>query len=481
MQFTPRTPGYPRLGSVQSDVDESYSTPNSDDLRVSSGEILVEDLRSGRQTPFMMDEPDMEDGDLLWSDNHEHDSEPLLGASFRIADTLSRPRLVCGFLLFVVLGMAPQFLQNAIFSETPMFMQMLPEGRAITANLLTAFFLANIITLAYLIIDSIWPLRDDIVLPTVLTIGVVNTILLSFFWDTSTEFISSTETSWPLLICAFIAGGVGNTSTLVLFNFASLYMPVFSTAVSVGYALSGFGASIIVWAQNPSSSNFPPDVFFLVATFVVVFCLLLYALLHIHPLGTQIESPDKELIEMARHQAPQTTSFLPLWDGELVRSVAPLLANLIYGAILTFSVPAMLPFMIPDGHESWLGYLNSIYLIFPSIGILVASLTYWKWPYGAIVPWLVSLLETLLAGYMFLAVMDATHEVFPSTPWIHGILLGIFVLCSGYRSTFVFMRIRDVHPGDSGVQVGKWAACATQFGALLGIGLSDLMIGLQLF
>jgi hypothetical protein len=42
-----------------------------------------------------------------------------------------------------------------------MFMQLLPEGRAITANLLTAFFLANIVTLSYLIVDSIWPLRYD--------------------------------------------------------------------------------------------------------------------------------------------------------------------------------------------------------------------------------------------------------------------------------------------------------------------------------
>jgi hypothetical protein len=37
MQFTPRTPGYSRVDSVQSDVEASYSTPNSDDLLVSSG------------------------------------------------------------------------------------------------------------------------------------------------------------------------------------------------------------------------------------------------------------------------------------------------------------------------------------------------------------------------------------------------------------------------------------------------------------
>jgi hypothetical protein len=66
---------------------------------------------------MMMDEPDLDEEDLLWDNNHDHDSEPLLGASFRMVDTLSRPRLVCGFMLFLLLGMAPQFLQNAIFSE----------------------------------------------------------------------------------------------------------------------------------------------------------------------------------------------------------------------------------------------------------------------------------------------------------------------------------------------------------------------------
>lgn len=56
---------------------------------------------------------------------------------------------------FVLLGVAPQFLQNMLFSEAPLMASILPEGIAIQAHIVAGFMIANVISLLYLVLQLV--------------------------------------------------------------------------------------------------------------------------------------------------------------------------------------------------------------------------------------------------------------------------------------------------------------------------------------
>lgn len=122
------------------------------------------------------------------------------------------------YLAFVLLGIAPQLIQNMIFSEAPLLAAEMPEGRAMQAHIIAAFMVANAITLLYLLLqfffrisyvfrpsllsssrrDSLLPVhltlgsfhacivlknRDLVALVVILAAGVFDSILLACFWD----------------------------------------------------------------------------------------------------------------------------------------------------------------------------------------------------------------------------------------------------------------------------------------------------------
>lgn len=70
----------------------------------------------------------------------------------------SRLLVAYGYFLFICLGIAPQLLQNAMFSQTPIFIRELSEHKAITTHIVAAFMLANTFAVLYLIINALKPI-----------------------------------------------------------------------------------------------------------------------------------------------------------------------------------------------------------------------------------------------------------------------------------------------------------------------------------
>jgi hypothetical protein len=60
---------------------------------------------------------------------------------------------VGAYAAFVLLGVAPQLVQNMIFSEAPLMASYLPEGKALQAHIIAAFMVANAITFLYLLLQ----------------------------------------------------------------------------------------------------------------------------------------------------------------------------------------------------------------------------------------------------------------------------------------------------------------------------------------
>jgi len=82
----------------------------------------------------------------------EEIQSPLIDApQFNEQPKISRGSLAIAYILFLILGSAPQLTQNALFSETAYLRDRTPEEREITAYIVTVFVLANIFCLFYVL------------------------------------------------------------------------------------------------------------------------------------------------------------------------------------------------------------------------------------------------------------------------------------------------------------------------------------------
>lgn len=60
---------------------------------------------------------------------------------------------VLSYAAFIMLGIAPQLLQNMIYAEAPLFALYAPEKKAIQAHIIASFMVANLVTLCYLVLQ----------------------------------------------------------------------------------------------------------------------------------------------------------------------------------------------------------------------------------------------------------------------------------------------------------------------------------------
>jgi len=149
-------------------------------------------------------------------DDEQGEDEPLMSQLPGIENAYtSRWHIVVGYLVFLCIGMAPQLAQNALFSETALFRERTPEKNEISAYIVTAFMLANVVIVIYLIIqyfNSVKYLffgqkpqkrlffnsqRDSFFIYVIMIGGIIDSILVIFFWN-QTVRISSVETRWTI-------------------------------------------------------------------------------------------------------------------------------------------------------------------------------------------------------------------------------------------------------------------------------------------
>ena len=113
-----------------------------------------------------------------------------------------------------MLGIAPQLVQNMLFSEAPLLATYLPEQKALQAHIIAAFMVANVITLLYLLLQTFRPipydtetlhsrnvhftclttiltlldaLRDLWMLLVVLAFGILASVILCVWWDVTIQ------------------------------------------------------------------------------------------------------------------------------------------------------------------------------------------------------------------------------------------------------------------------------------------------------
>eukprot|EP01052_Picozoa_sp_SAG31_P030677 SAG31_NODE_3167_length_4584_cov_7.199110_4_plen_312_part_00 len=178
---------------------------------------------------------------------------------------------------FLVLGMSGWWTANAILAQIPTFVVDTPEQDEI-ANQLNFFLqLGNIFPFAYTALmkgstQQRWLVVN--ILGCQLT-AVVVAMVLAVSWRNTTHIYFG-ERSVPLLLCTFVAGGVGCMSNVTYWCLAVRYEGTHATkATSIGMTLGGLLSSLLAVAQNAGRNpRFSTESFLVLVATGQVVCLL---------------------------------------------------------------------------------------------------------------------------------------------------------------------------------------------------------------
>ncbi|PRP80268.1 hypothetical protein PROFUN_12735 [Planoprotostelium fungivorum] len=392
-------------------------------------------------------------------------------------EPLTWQSLILGYLCFVMLGIAPQLIQNALFSETAVLKSIVPEEKEISAYIVTAFMVANIFCLIYLCIQRYRPITDTFFVYIIMLGNLALCPIIIFLWKKTFFLERWGNVSWILILCSFLAGSFGNTATLVFFAFSSYYHSIFTTALSVGFGVGGAITTIMALVQDPLVKRFPVEVFFLsLGCLLLVTLFTLIIVLHTS-WGRSLKRPTYDITDTGRGSTassysdymsvnPPSEEVKPV--SHLRASLSPLF-NMFWLSMITFFVPAVIPFLSDEPRNMM--YMNAIFLVAPPVGAMVTG---WLKVYH--LTWS-SVIVSILLCVIIIPVIKTT-QTFSVEFWIVCILLVCFSLVSGYGSTMVYLRIQRDWDREPRVmeKVSRWAGFANQIGATIGIVINDIII-----
>ncbi|KAA0188488.1 hypothetical protein HAZT_HAZT006407 [Hyalella azteca] len=157
--------------------------------------------------------------------------------------------------LAILFGVGAWVSVNGIWVELPLMVDSLPEGWALPSYLSVIIQIANIGPISYSVLQLLRPVkRLSAFVYFLLTIGCIASLLLFFFWDTTT-YINGEEHSTALFILIFFLATVDCTSSVLylpyMASWKSLYLPYYS----VGEGLSGFLPAVVALSQGVGSSD----------------------------------------------------------------------------------------------------------------------------------------------------------------------------------------------------------------------------------
>ena len=168
--------------------------------------------------------------------------------------------------LFLYIGAPAWALVNGTWSSLAMLATYLPEGYSISAYLLCALTLGNMLPF-YLGTKTYMYSRHDIakLMTIIQLIGLLSGISLALFWDTTFE-IFGTQYSLVLYFLFFCIGACSASTSLTHYTYVSSFPPLSTTYLSTGMGAGSMFAGVLALIQN----NLLPTKFWLSLNFTIV-------------------------------------------------------------------------------------------------------------------------------------------------------------------------------------------------------------------
>lgn len=198
--------------------------------------------------------------------------------------------------LAVLFGVGSWIGINGMFVQLPLLVKSAPEAWSLPSYMSVAVQVANLGPITYALHRKFLPtkLNDNYWIFTMLLLGTVSPLLMSFFYD-HVSFINNKPHSVVFLSLVFLTSIVGCTSSVLFFPFMRHFKEIYLISYLIGEGLSGFLPSILALAQgiggnpecvmnglnknNPKFSDprFSTQIFFIVLSLIsfISFCSFL--------------------------------------------------------------------------------------------------------------------------------------------------------------------------------------------------------------
>lgn len=206
---------------------------------------------------------------------------------------------------------------NGMWVELPLIVPDIPEGWYLPSYLIILIQIANVGPLFITLMHRFRPgkLDERPVIYCIVALGVVASLLMSFFWS-HTVTVGGSSRSVPLLLLTFLLSIVDCTSSVTFLPFMMRLRPQYLTTYFAGEGLSGLVPALValiqgvgvVHCQNGTSAGavnatdanatvvddgllqavyqparFSAQVFFVFLSVMMVVCLAAFVLLNYHP------------------------------------------------------------------------------------------------------------------------------------------------------------------------------------------------------
>ncbi|KAK9960449.1 hypothetical protein ABG768_008304 [Culter alburnus] len=241
---------------------------------------------------------------------------------------------------------------NGMWVELPLIVNDIPEGWYLPSYLTIIIQMANIGPLFITLMHRFRPgvLDERPVIYTIVTVGVVATLLLAFLWNLRVTFADG-EHSAALLSLSFLLSVVDCTSSVTFLPFMMRLQPQYLTTYFIGEGLSGLVPALValiqgvgvVHCKNASANanvsmgnlsfngeleahyqpaNFSAQGFFLFLSVMMMVCLGAFLLLNFHPAvarehkskGYIDDSKRVEKIDISQSPNSETPEQRPMLD-----------------------------------------------------------------------------------------------------------------------------------------------------------------------
>ncbi|XP_018542895.1 solute carrier family 52, riboflavin transporter, member 3-A [Lates calcarifer] len=153
--------------------------------------------------------------------------------------------LACAF------GLGSWVAVNGLWVELPLIVNTLPEGWELPSYLTVIIQLANLGPLLVTLMHKLCPgrLKEQVVIYSILSIGILSCILLAFFWD-RTMIVAGALHSTAFFIITFFLSLVDCTSSVTFLPFMMQLPAKYITTYYIGEGLSGFIPGVAALAQG---------------------------------------------------------------------------------------------------------------------------------------------------------------------------------------------------------------------------------------
>lgn len=308
-------------------------------------------------------------------------------------------------------------INTGIYSEIPILGTTLPEGYAIAVDMNLSLQLANIVPFLYFVLmvfrraynfirqkkklensqvdEQNAPTHvqqfewiDTIGIISLLVIGIVTLILMSFLWN-----IQVSGRSWPFLILTFFIGVCDCTSTLLFYPFVLHFTYAYTSALLIGESLTGLVASVISIIQMPTDKIllFPFWVFCVILAVITCLSLVAYCLLRFLPyckreLRREFDTLAEEKKKKILMKKPILTwstvrlllfqSFLSFTENGLIVSILPYVFQNYrhHGTLLRYSITfGMIIAPIASGVAYLVQFYNFFIAMFAHLGWIIGA------------------------------------------------------------------------------------------------------------